>query len=62
MLKIPVVDTVAHLRLPSQLNPTIQGKINALRTVETEVETRVIPSRERNHKLASVLDEGIGTT
>ena len=61
-LKIPEVDTVARLRLPSQLNPTIKCKINALRTVEAEVEPRVIPSRERNHELASVLDEGIGTT
>lgn len=61
-LKIPKVDTVARLRLPSQLNPTIKCKIDALGTVEAKVETRVIPSRERNHELASVLDEGIGTT
>lgn len=59
---IPIVDTVARLRLPSQLDPTLKCKIDAFRAVEAEVETRVIPSWERDHKFASILDEGIGTT
>ncbi len=61
-LTIPIIDTVARLRLPSNLNPTIKGKIDAFRTVEAEIKPRVIASWERYDKLASVLNEKIRTT
>jgi hypothetical protein len=59
---IPVADAVTRLRLPSDLNPTIKGKIDTFRAVEAEIESRVIASWERYDKLASVLNESIGTT
>jgi hypothetical protein len=62
MFDEPVIDAVARLRLPPQFDPTFKCKVNAFRAVEAEVETRVIPSRKRDYKLARMLDESIGTT
>jgi hypothetical protein len=61
-MTIPITDTVAHLCLSSKINPTIKCKIYAFRAVEAKVETRVVPSWERYDKLASILDESVGTT
>jgi hypothetical protein len=61
-MTIPVTDAVTRLRLSSNLNPTIKGKIDAFRAVKAEIEPRVIASWERYDKLASVLNESIGTT
>ena len=59
---IPVIDAVTRLRLSSDLNPTVKSKVDAFRAVEAEIESRVITSWERYDKLASVLNESIGTT
>ena len=59
---IPVIDAVTRLRLSSDLNPAIKGKIDTFRAVEAEIKPRVITSWERYDKLASVLNESIGTT
>jgi hypothetical protein len=59
-LAIPIIDAITRLRLPSNVNPTIKGKIHAFRAVEAEIKPRVIASWERDDKLASVLNKGIG--
>jgi hypothetical protein len=59
---LPIIDTVAGLSLPTDLDPTIKSKIDAFRAVEAEVETRVVPSWEGDDELASVLHEGVGAT
>jgi hypothetical protein len=59
---LPIIDTVASLSLPTELDPTIKGKIDAFRAVEAEVESRVVPSWEGYDELASVLHEVVGTT
>ncbi len=61
-MTIPIIDTVTSLRLPPKLNPTIKSKIDAFRAVEAEVEPRMIASRERDNKLASLLNKRVWTT
>ena len=51
----PEVDAVASFGLPSDVDPTLEGKVDALRTVESEVEAGMVPSRESDYELALLL-------
>ena len=53
----PEVDAVASFGLPSDVDPALEGKVHALRTVESEVEAGMVPSRESDHELALLLHE-----
>ena len=48
----PEVNAVASFGLPSNVDPTLEGKVHALRTIESEVEAGMVPSWESDHELA----------
>lgn len=53
---VPKVDTFAGLSYATHIKPAVESKVDTLSAVETEVKTGVIPARECDHELASVLD------
>lgn len=58
-LNLPEVDTFANLRFSSEVQPAFEGKVDALRTIESHIETRMITPRVRYHKLSFVLNQVI---
>ena len=52
----PEVDAVASFGLPSDVDPALEGKVDALRTVESEVEAGMVPAQEGHDELACMLN------
>lgn len=58
----PIADAFASFRLPAEVQPAVQRKVDAFGAVESQVEASMVAPRVRDHEFPSVLHEGIGPT
>lgn len=56
---MPIADAFAHLCLSSQFQPAVQGKVDTLGAIESEVKTGVVATGKCYHKLAFALNKKI---
>lgn len=57
----PILDTLAHGGLAALVEPTVKGKVDALRAVKAEVESRVVAAGVGYDKLSRVLHKVVRT-
>lgn len=58
-MNVPISDATAESCLLSQLEPTIESKVDGLGTVETDIKSCVISTGICDHKFASSLHQGV---
>jgi hypothetical protein len=56
----PITDTFTNPSFPTHINPTFQSKVDAFRTVESQVKSSMVPPWECDNKLSIVLHEMVG--
>lgn len=58
-VSLPKIDTRACLRLPPNVNPTVERKVDTFGTIESQVEASVIAHREGDNELTLPLNERV---
>src|SRR5258706_9246049 len=56
---LPVCNTSTETSLPSQVHPTVEGKVDRFCTVESNIEPSVVTTRESDDKLPLILYKSV---